>query len=150
MINRLLILLLFFSSTLCAQLNLSANAPNNLIWLYNKSSTPVWINHPTRSIGASAGWASKLDPGHFSLLLLSAHPAGFLIRCAHFSAHLTAAKRLRSINCRQNLRDGHLFLPQQDRQFVNQNFWLAENQSLTPLLITALRRIPALSRVAHP
>jgi hypothetical protein len=40
----------------------------NLFLIYNQSNQNLWLTHPTKQAGASAGWASQLAPENWSAI----------------------------------------------------------------------------------
>lgn len=54
-------------------INLKEKLPN-LIVIYNKTKTNLWITHPITNPSASAGWSSHLHPNKWSVLALNENP----------------------------------------------------------------------------
>lgn len=82
-------MVIFFASILCIPITLAAQLPPGckpislskdmpelsvtkpgILVLQNLTKEDLWITHPVEEAGASAGWNSKLQSGHFSALVL--------------------------------------------------------------------------------
>ncbi len=64
--------------------NLSFKSSHAMFLFYNRSATPILIDHVKPDPGASAGWSSLLHSGRWSLLALDR--SGFLIKCSKVSS----------------------------------------------------------------
>ncbi len=52
---------------------------NSLVFIHNLASNDLWITHPVKNPGASAGWTSRLQGGNWSALSL--HKGPFILNC---------------------------------------------------------------------
>lgn len=52
-----------------------------LIVLHNTSEHTVWLTHPIKNPGASAGWTSELSANHWSALFLTPEKESFKLAC---------------------------------------------------------------------
>ena len=88
-----------------------------------------WLNHPIgNDPGASAGWASELEPRNWSALTLSGSSEDFAITCS-----LIGGDGIKYIDCSQAL----MVCKITDATFKSKNlgsFWVAENQPRQDLL----------------
>jgi len=108
---------------------LQTNMPNQLFLFYNRDKQAVWLDHPVSHPSASAGWASKLQPGKWSALLVS--DPRFQVSCNYMNKkgqyrRMTCDKAIIVCHMRQ------IKMKNQDKN--NGNFWAGENRSLTELI----------------
>lgn len=52
---------------------------NKLVFIHNLSNADLWITHPVTNPGASAGWTSRVQAGHWSALAVDKPP--FVLNC---------------------------------------------------------------------
>jgi len=52
---------------------------NRLIYIHNISSNNMWLTHPKKDPGASAGWTTRLQAGNWSALTIEKGP--FILNC---------------------------------------------------------------------
>lgn len=52
---------------------------NKLVFIHNLSDNDLWITHPVTNPGASAGWTSRIQAGHWSALAVDKPP--FELNC---------------------------------------------------------------------
>ncbi|QLH43741.1 MAG: hypothetical protein HWD59_14285 [Coxiellaceae bacterium] len=101
------------------------HANDAAIWLvYNQSTQPIWLVHPTAHHGASAGWSSYLTAGHWTAVMVG-HPQ-FTLAC-----HLKD-QPLQPQDCQSLLTICQLTtvaIPTQAKG----TYWLAEDLSLPAL-----------------
>ncbi|PJD93094.1 MAG: hypothetical protein CK426_00100 [Legionella sp.] len=50
-----------------------------LVYIYNHSDADLWLTHPDKEPGLSAGWTSRLQAGHWSALKVAKGP--FALTC---------------------------------------------------------------------
>ena len=60
-------------------LNTSSHKSSSLYLIRNKSHQRLWLTHPHKHVGASAGWASLIAPGNWSAIWVSRK--NFLLQC---------------------------------------------------------------------
>lgn len=103
-----------------------------MIVLHNTSSQAVLLNHPAPDPGASAGWASKLKPKHWSVLFLTnSKPRQhlFLITCHR----PTDSHRFQTISCPKHLKH-YILKPHFAKGHSKKgDFWLAEDKKKNKL-----------------
>lgn len=94
--------------------------------LHNTGTQSIILNHPVPDPGASAGWASKLNPDHWSVLQLhnnNARESLFLITCHR----QTKNNQFSEVNCLKHIKHYQIKfkLP---KKLHNGDFWLTENK----------------------
>lgn len=68
-----------------------------LFLLQNISQQSLGLNHTKQNPGASAGWASQIQAGHWSALVLPAGNKSFALSCTHLKSpnqNVSCKKRL--------------------------------------------------------
>ena len=92
-----------------------------LYFIKNVSNKRLWLNHPQgKNPHTGAGWATKLQPGHWSALLLS--DKGFTLDCS-----ILGARKVNYLNCSKVIK-----ICQANQLDVVEepgNYWVVENKS---------------------
>ncbi len=87
----------------------------NLFFITNRSSSPIIVDiPPDQHRGASAGWASLLQPQHWSAIVISGK--GLTLACFK-------PKTYRQISCQQRI---YIYKAKLSTQG---NYWLVENKA---------------------
>jgi hypothetical protein len=107
-------------------LTINTKGKQQLILIYNKSKSQLWLTHTPKDPGASAGWTSSLDSGKWSAL--SMNDNDFSFKCVESrpgheqtmpcSEMLTACNKVDAI-----------FSPK-----TKGNYWVAENKNINQLI----------------
>lgn len=114
---------------------LNLSSPEQSLFLFhNISDMNYWVDHPvTIDPGASAGWASTLNAGHWSALTVGKmrDAENFAISCATMAEN----GKLTYLDCKDVLKA----CSAENVKFKsgdNGSYWVAENQELNTLLKT--------------
>lgn len=113
-------------------ISMPANTQQTIV-LHNTGSKSLILNHPTPNPGASAGWASKIAPNHWSILVLQNNKPRerhFLINCHHMKDD---DYQFQKMNCSQYLSNQHKHIQLPKKLTKNGSFWLTENKPLAKL-----------------
>lgn len=100
-------------------------AGSKVYMLYNTGKQPLWLVHEKAHPSASAGWSSKLDPKHWSAILMS--KKNFILQCQLVGSN-------KPVHCRNHvqayLADAVLIPKKADKQ----SYWLVENMTIKQLI----------------
>lgn len=116
---------------------LTEDSSKQSLFLFNNiSDTDFWLNHPvTKNPGASAGWASSLEPGNWSALNISGVLENFEITCATMNED----GKLNYLDCRNAIKTCRVKDPVFDSDSSG-SYWVAEDKSLDELIKTIKSR----------
>ena len=92
----------------------------------NHTQKSIWLDHPGKHSGASAGWSSYLKPGDWSALLVEKHD--FSVSCS-----VIAPGKMETLDCAQSLsvcKPMHLAYTSHRKG----TFWLVEGKPWKELL----------------
>lgn len=106
-----------------AELNLTAKKPA-LVLIYNHSNSELWLSHPVKNIGASAGWTSQLESQKWSALALN--KKDFKLTCIE-----SKPGHEQEVSC-QGLVTVCKW-PNQESEKSKGTYWAGENMSLPAL-----------------
>ncbi len=103
-----------------------------IYFVKNTSTKSVWLDHPTKHAGASAGWSSYLQPDHWSALLLD--KKDFSLTCA-----VIQPGKVDYLNCEKVLS---VCLPTQVtfQSKRKASYWLVEDKSWNNFLLALKKR----------
>ena len=96
--------------------------------IHNKYNLPILVDHPVINPSASAGWASKINPDHWS---------AFMTTRRHFKMNCTVvypSYKFKKINCANVVKIWQIRKFKAPRKFLDGSFWLAENKNHRSLL----------------
>lgn len=100
--------------------------------IHNLSSTDLWVTHPVSDPGASAGWSSHLQAGHWSALVMN--DKKFELSCIESRPgheQQVACSAVLAV-CQWAATD----LPKK----ASNTWWAAEDMALSPLIAYIKRR----------
>lgn len=121
----------YFIGAFLSLLSIPSYAKSDGLVLNNHYSTQAWliknvsqhvllIDHPHPEGVAQAGWASRLNPGHYSVLLL--HRKRFRLSCSLY-------KKVQFVSCHHALDIAPLMLVSPSKKLKTRSYWLSENQN---------------------
>ncbi|KTD22466.1 hypothetical protein E3983_01050 [Legionella israelensis] len=96
-----------------------------LFMIYNRTDNTLWLTHPVENPGASAGWTSELQPGHWSALNIG---QDFTLNCVESSPG-----HEQQVSCKDAIR----ICRYKKVRFPKNNqgsYWAGENLPLKELL----------------
>lgn len=126
-------------ATKSGQLVLQTKMPG-LFLIYNQTETNLWVTHPTKHTGASAGWASKISPKQWSALKVN---QDFELTCVESSPG-----HEQEIACHQAIivcRFQQAVFPADAKS----EFWVGEDMSLAALLTHTAQRGIQVPSIKH-
>ena len=114
-------------------LNTESGPVQGLYLFHNISEKDIWINHPVgKDPGASAGWASNLNPGNWSAFAVN--KGDFVLNCSAMGQgevqHLTCEKVLTA--CK--------FTKPVFKQAEGGSYWVSEDKPLEAVLEEVKKR----------
>ncbi len=114
---------------------ISIDSEQSLYLFQNISDKSFWLNHAvTKDPGASAGWASEIGPGNWSVLTISGNRGDFLMNCSEIRDGTVDY-----LDCKNLVKVCRLI----DAEFNSENsgsYWIAENKSLNSNLAAITSR----------
>lgn len=105
-----------------------ANQPQIYVF-ENESTTPILLNHVKNPPGASAGWASKLNPQNASALMLMPNKHKFVMSCSVFNSY-------QSLDCAKVLKVCVVKNLASEKMKTIGDFWVVENKPMNRALDT--------------
>ncbi|MEQ9619344.1 MAG: hypothetical protein RIG61_09245 [Deltaproteobacteria bacterium] len=106
---------------------LNTGSGQALYLFHNISEKDIWLNHPVgKDPGASAGWASNINPGSWSAFAVNKN--GFALNCSKMNED-----SVEGLSCEKVLSVCEISNP----VFKNDNqgsYWVAENKPLKAML----------------
>jgi hypothetical protein len=120
------------------QLNVSGGKLDQKLYLIkNTAASKIWLNHETERVSASAGWATELEPGNWTAIMLAKQP--FDIVCVELKPGAE-----QHISCQATLSVCQMEYAKFSAASKG-SYWVAENLSLEKLLDKITRRGISLS-----
>jgi hypothetical protein len=108
------------------------SSSSKIFFIHNISSDTIWLNHPQgRNPHAGAGWATQLQPNHWSALVLSEND--FAIDCS-----MPGKRKLTYLNCSRVITICRTAVGISD---ISGNYWIAENKSWGKLIKTVMSKL---------
>jgi len=105
---------------------LDGSATSRIYLIKNRTQKSIWLDHPVKHTGASAGWSSYLKPGDWSALWVDKND--FSISCS-----VIAPGKMETLECTQALsvcNPTHLVYSSHRKS----TFWLVEGKPWKELL----------------
>lgn len=110
-----------------------ATTKASLVMIHNLSQTDLWVTHPVSEPGASAGWSSRLQPEHWSALVLT--DKSFELSCIE-----SKPGHEQQVSCANTLAIC-MFTPiTLSDNGVNAPYWAGEDMPLSELIAYVERR----------
>lgn len=115
---------------------LNTQAPKNslqLFFIHNISNESIWLDKANKKgMGMQAGWASQLDGGKWSALLLAGNQASFQLSCSNTD--------MKSVDCSKYMAVSHANSVTYGAAVTHSSYWATENQSSDNLLAALKKR----------
>ena len=135
MVKKIIACLVFFCSISVAALNYDVKAVftlnteiksgSNLYFLHNTSDQSIWLMHPHKHIGASAGWVSLIDANRWTAIWVSKRK--FQLACQLKNSQ-------KKVPCNKFLGVKQKPIQRSPTSAYGQDFWVAENLSKADLI----------------
>ena len=113
-------------SSVSEVLTINTQGKQQLILIYNKSKSKLWLTHTPKNPGASAGWSSELDSGKWSAIAMNENDFSF--NCLESGPGHAQTMPCTSMVVACVKKDA-VFSPKTDG-----DYWVAENKSLNQLI----------------
>ena len=118
-------------------LNAAAVKQPQIYVFENRFNAPILLNHEKYPPGASAGWASKLNPQNASALMLMPDKHKFMMTCSVYDSN-------RTLDCAKVLKVCVVKnIPSEKIKTVG-DFWVVENMPMNRVLDTINKKFNAL------
>lgn len=109
------------------------DSAQHLFLLHNRSTKSIFVNHEKIPPSASAGWASQLDPTHWSAM--ATQQKDFAISCSS-----TESGHFAKLSCRSVLTACVIPNAAFPKNLQNMAFWVAENKERKTIIPAVKKR----------